>query len=121
MSNPAWPFPSGIASTFQRDGLSYVPYLPVKHSQAGTGPVLSSQEDDITYKTWTGRVKLTTAELLTWETFVRESIAFGAIAFLWKDYVAQDERLYKLLSWENAAIVGKDYWEIAITVQEQPE
>jgi hypothetical protein len=121
MTAPAWPIAEGIGSAFQLEGLSGVPYLPVVHTPPGTGPSLSNQTDDITFTTWSGTVKLTSAELTTFRAWVRDTIYMGSLAFLWKDPHDKTEKLYKLLAWDNIAALGNSYWSISITVEEQPD
>lgn len=121
MSNPAWPIVSGIGSAFQVEGLRGQPVLPVAHTEPGTGPTLSNMLDDILFFRWSGSVKLTTAELTTFRTWVRDTIYNGSVAFLWKDPHLDEEKLYKLISWDDLLAFGADIWQITITIEEQPD
>lgn len=121
MSAIAWPFATGLASRFQFEGLNYVPALPVNHSQAGSGPVLSNQIDDIMFKTWSGNVKFETADLITFENIWLPSIGYGATAFTWIDPLTGEDKLWKLIAYSDGRKIAPAYWEISITIQEMPE
>lgn len=120
MPTPEWPFVTGQASAFLIQGLSGEPVLPVEHTPMGTGPSNSRQTDDIVYTNWTGMLMLTKEETETLDTWLRDTVSFGAVPFLWKDPRTRTEKTFKIMSVSNYVPQTATTWMVSISVQEIP-
>ena len=86
-----------------------------------TGPKKIRQEDDVTFKTWTGSIILTAAHRATFDDWLKNTISYGAIPFVWKDPVTQASTTYRLLSWGPATYFTPALLTMSLTIEEVPQ
>lgn len=120
MSSPSWPAGGGFPTAFQIASLNDTPYKPVVQTTMQTGPKKIRQEDDVTFKTWTGTIILNPTTLATFEDWVRNTINFGATPFVWKDPVTQASTTYRLLSWGPRTVITPALFQMPLTIEEVP-
>ena len=120
MSTPLWPIGDDYPQSFQL-GVTGEPYRPVIYSSMATGPASSRLEDDITFMVWTGDIVLTTNEMLTrFKDWLQDTIAFGDIAFTWKDPHTRAEKDFKLITVNSYTSLNQTMWKVSLTIQEVP-
>lgn len=85
-----------------------------------TGPKKIRQEDDITFKTWNGNVVMTAAHIATFEDWVKNTIGYGSIPFVWKDPITGASTTYRLLKYGPYQVFTPALYLVPLSIEEVP-